>query len=184
MLAVGSHLNTKWDDASARKWLDELDIPLDARVRNLSGGQQAQVALAVCMAKQPDLLAARRAGGQPGPIGPHKAPASTDGTGGRTGTTVLLSSHIISELEPVCDYLIILSSSRVQLAAKTDDLLAEHRLLVGPASEAVPSEAQVIATNSDPPPDDAPRPGEPPSARARLAASPTQPRRGRCRLLV
>ncbi len=150
MLAVGSHLNTKWDDASARKWLDELDIPLDARVRNLSGGQQAQVALAVCMAKQPDLLLLDEPVASLDPLARTRLLQALMGLVAERGTTVLLSSHIISELEPVCDYLIILSSSRVQLAAKTDDLLAEHRLLVGPASEAVPSEAQVIATTRTP----------------------------------
>jgi ABC-2 type transport system ATP-binding protein len=56
MLAVGRNLNSTWDDASAHEWLGDLAIPLDKRIGHLSGGQQAQVALTLCMAKHSDLL--------------------------------------------------------------------------------------------------------------------------------
>jgi ABC-2 type transport system ATP-binding protein len=68
------------------------------------------------------------------------------GTVADRGTTVLLSSHIISELEPVCNYLIVLSSSRVQMAGSIDDLLANHWLLVGPQTDQPPPGVEVIAS--------------------------------------
>jgi ABC-2 type transport system ATP-binding protein len=68
------------------------------------------------------------------------------GTVADRGTTVFLSSHIISELEPVCNYLIVLSASRVQIAGNIDDLLAGHRLLIGPQRDQPPPGVEVIAT--------------------------------------
>jgi ABC-2 type transport system ATP-binding protein len=118
MLAVGRKLNPNWDDASARNWLDELGIPLDARVRNLSGGQQAQVALAICMAKRADLLLLDEPVASLDPLARMRLLQALMASVADRGTTVLLSSHIISELEPVCEYLIILSSSKVQVAAR------------------------------------------------------------------
>jgi ABC-2 type transport system ATP-binding protein len=56
MLRFGQKLNPTWDDSAARGYLAELDIPLEEKVRNLSVGQQAQVALTMCLAKRPALL--------------------------------------------------------------------------------------------------------------------------------
>jgi ABC-2 type transport system ATP-binding protein len=145
MLAVGRRLNAHWDDASARKWLTELAIPLDKRVGRLSGGQQAQVALTLCMAKRPDLLLLDEPVASLDPLARKQLLQALMGTVADRGTTVFLSSHIISELEPVCDYLIVLSASRVQTAGRIDELLASHRLLVGPRREQPPDGLEVIA---------------------------------------
>jgi ABC-2 type transport system ATP-binding protein len=145
MLAVGRRLNARWDDDSARKWLEELAIPLDKRVGRLSGGQQAQVALTLCMAKRPDLLLLDEPVASLDPLARKRLLQVLMGTVAERGTTVFLSSHIISELEPVCDYLIVLSSSRVQTAGRIDELLANHRLLVGPGRDQPPEGLEVIA---------------------------------------
>ena len=145
MLAVGRRLNTRWDDDSARKWLEELAIPLDKRVGRLSGGQQAQVALTLCMAKRPDLLLLDEPVASLDPLARKRLLQVLMGTVAERGTTVFLSSHIISELEPVCDYLIVLSASRVQTAGNIDELLAHHRLLVGPRRDQPPDGLEVIA---------------------------------------
>jgi ABC-2 type transport system ATP-binding protein len=145
MLAFGRRLNPRWDDASARKWLEDLDIPLDRRVGRLSGGQQAQVALTMCMAKRPDLLLLDEPVANLDPLARKRLLQALMGTVADRGTTVFLSSHIISELEPVCNYLIVLSASRVQIAGSIDDLLASHRLMVGPQRDQPPSGIEVIA---------------------------------------
>jgi ABC-2 type transport system ATP-binding protein len=135
MLTYGRHLNPGWDDAAARRWLDELEIPLRARIGQLSGGQRAQVALLLCMAKRPDLLLLDEPVASLDPLARQRQFAALMGMVAERGTTVLLSSHIISELEPVCDSLVLLSASRVQLAGRIDDLLAGHTLLVGPPAD-------------------------------------------------
>lgn len=150
MLAVGRRLNPQWDDEAAHRWIDELGIPLGARVRQLSGGQQAQVALAVCLAKRADLLLLDEPLASLDPLARMRLLQVLMGTVADRETTVLLSSHIISELEPVCDQLIILSASTVQVASPIDDLLAEHRLLVGPAGDPPGVDGHVISTTRTP----------------------------------
>ncbi len=145
MLTVGRRLNIEWDDEAAHRWIDELGIPLRARIRQLSGGQQAQVALAVCLAKRADLLLLDEPVANLDPLARMRLLQVLMGTVADRGTTVLLSSHIISELEPVCDHLIIMSSSTVQVAAPIDELLAGHRLLTGPAGDPPSIDGQVIS---------------------------------------
>jgi ABC-2 type transport system ATP-binding protein len=145
MLTAGRRLNARWDDDSAREWLGDLGIPLDRRVRQLSGGQQAQVALTLCMAKRPDLLLLDEPVASLDPLARRRLLQALMATVADRGTTVLLSSHIVSELEPVCDYLIVLSASRVQTAGRVDDLLAGHRLLIGPQGDEPPGGVDVIA---------------------------------------
>lgn len=132
MLRLGQKLNSTWDEESANQWLGEHSIPMDQKVGGLSLGQQAQVALALCMAKRPDLLLLDEPVASLDPLARHQLLQTLMGTVAERGTTVFLSSHIISELEPVCDTLIILSSSRVQITGTIDGLLATHRLIIGP----------------------------------------------------
>jgi len=148
MLTVGRKLNPRWDDGSARLWLQELGIPLEKRVGRLSGGQQAQVALTLCMAKRPDLLLLDEPVASLDPLARQRLLQALMGTVAEHGTTVFLSSQIVSELEPVCDYLIILSSSRVQTAGSTEDLLARHWLVTGPKVDGPPAGVEVISTTS------------------------------------
>jgi ABC-2 type transport system ATP-binding protein len=118
--------------ANATRWLTDLDIPLDWKVSLLSSGQQAQVALAVCMGKSSDLLLLDEPLASLDPLARQGVTQMLLDSVAEKGTTVVLSSHIVSELEPICDYLIILSKSKVQVSATTESLLASHHLLVGP----------------------------------------------------
>ena len=136
-----------WDDEAARGWLAEFDIPLDRKVAKLSLGQQAQVALAVCMAKRPDLLLLDEPVAALDPLARRKLLQTSSATVAERGTTVFLSSHIVSELEPVCDELIILSAARVQTSGTIEGLLADHRLLVGPRTDADPAGGEVISSS-------------------------------------
>jgi ABC-2 type transport system ATP-binding protein len=144
-LTFGRKLNSKWDPEAAFGWLSDLDIPLGSRVKDLSLGQQALVALALCLAKSPDLLLLDEPAANLDPLVRRQLFEVLLGTVAERESTILLSSHIISELEPICDRLIILSDSRVQLADTVDAVLAEHRVLVGPPDGAVPSGIEVIS---------------------------------------
>jgi len=146
LLKYGQHLNRQWYPDVARRWLDELHVPVAARFRSLSIGQQAQVALALCLGKQPELLLLDEPAASLDPLARRKLFGALMDTVADRGTTVFLSSHILSELEPVCDYLVILSNSEVQLSGETERILANHRILVGPREQAAPEGGTVIAT--------------------------------------
>jgi ABC-2 type transport system ATP-binding protein len=148
MLTFGRKLNDTWDDEAVRGWLAEFDIPLDRKVGKLSLGQQAQVALAVCMGKRPDLLLLDEPVAALDPLARRQLLQTLLGTVAERGTTVFLSSHIVSELEPVCDELIILSDARVQTGGSVEGLLADHRLLVGPRVAADPPGADIVSSTS------------------------------------
>jgi ABC-2 type transport system ATP-binding protein len=147
MLTLGRRLNRSWDDDAARGWLAEFDVPLDRKVSRLSLGQQAQVALAVCMGKRPDLLLLDEPVAALDPLARRQLLQTLLGSVAESGTTVFLSSHIVSELEPVCDELVILSGARVQTGGSIDDLLAGHRILIGPRVDVAPPGAEVVSSS-------------------------------------
>ncbi|MDQ6920670.1 MAG: ABC transporter ATP-binding protein [Candidatus Dormibacteraeota bacterium] len=132
MLAMGRRLNPRWDDALARRRLQEVGVPLDRRTDKLSGGQQAQVALALALAKRPELLLLDEPAASLDPLARREFMEVLMGAVADEGLTVVLSSHVIADLERVCDYLIILSAAHVQVAGDTEEILARHKLLTAP----------------------------------------------------
>jgi ABC-2 type transport system ATP-binding protein len=135
MLRLGKHLNPRWDDAVARKRLQTLGLPVDKKAGKLSGGQQSQVALVMALAKRPDLLLLDEPVSALDPLARREFLQLVMEAVAEDGLTVLLSSHIIGDLERVCDYLVILSRSQVQLAGDIDHVVEKHRLLVGPRTD-------------------------------------------------
>lgn len=131
MLRFGARLNPGWDDGLARRRLKGLDIPLDRLCGKLSGGQQAQVALAVAVAKRPEILLLDEPVARLDPLARREFLEVLMETVAESGVTVVLSSHLISDLERVCDHLIVLSRGHVVIAGATEPLLAEHRLVIG-----------------------------------------------------
>ena len=131
MLRFGSKLNPRWNSQRAADYMKGLGIDLKKRVGTLSVGQQAEVALTLCLAKRPDLLLLDEPVAALDPLARERLMQTLLRTVVDDGTTVLLSSHVVSELESTCDFIIILSASRVQVADDLDHLLASHRLLVG-----------------------------------------------------
>jgi ABC-2 type transport system ATP-binding protein len=130
-IGIGAHLNPRWDAASVRQRLRSLNIPPDQRVGTLSGGQRAQVALALTLAKRPRLLLLDEPVAALDPLARRHFLATLADAVAGGGLTVVLSSHLVADLERVCDHLILLAASRVQLCGDIDTLLAEHQVLVG-----------------------------------------------------
>jgi len=143
MLQLTSNLNRRFDHGYARERLSELGIPLKRKAGKLSGGQQAQLALTLALARRPRLLVLDEPLANLDPLARHDfmaavlaaAAVKEEGEVG-WGMSVLLSSHVLAELERVADYLILIGGGRAQMAGEVDGLLARHRVLTGPAAEA------------------------------------------------
>jgi ABC-2 type transport system ATP-binding protein len=136
MLHLTRNLNWRFDRALAEARLAELGIPLKRKAGGLSGGQRAQLALTLALARRPRLLVLDEPVAMLDPIARHDFMATVLTAAVDDGVSVLLSSHVLVELERVADYLILLSRGRVQVAGEVDELLAGHRVLTGPAAEA------------------------------------------------
>jgi ABC-2 type transport system ATP-binding protein len=136
MLHLTRNLNRHFDPGYATTRLGELGIPLTRKAGHLSGGQQAQLALTLVLARRPRLLVLDEPMAMLDPLARHEFMATVMTAIADDGVSVLLSSHVLAELERVADYFILISRGRVQVAGEVDDLLACHRVLTGPAAEA------------------------------------------------
>jgi len=136
-IRAGAHLNPRWDGESARSRLRELNIALDRPVGTLSGGQRAQVALGLTLAKRPRVLLLDEPVAALDPLARRHFLGTLTAAVAEAGgeLTVVLSSHLIADLERVCDHIILLAESRVQLCGDIETLLAEHKVLVGPRKD-------------------------------------------------
>jgi ABC-2 type transport system ATP-binding protein len=152
LVTMGAKLNRRWDSGLARNRLAQLGIPPDKQVGKLSGGQRAQVALALALAKRPRLLLLDEPVASLDPLARREFLQSLMGSVADAGTTVLLSSHLLADLERVCDYLIVLQASKVQLVGAVEDLVGAHRQLVGPrhGDDPIPGVAATVrASHTD-----------------------------------
>jgi ABC-2 type transport system ATP-binding protein len=149
LLTLGRKLNPRWDDTLARARMQKLSIPLNRPAGKLSGGQQAQVGLVLALAKRPDLMLLDEPLAQLDPLARREFLRTLLDATVESGLTVLLSSHIIGDLERVCDYLIILSASHVQLVGDMQEIARTHKRLIGPRQDvdAVASAHTVIETS-------------------------------------
>jgi len=128
MFHFGRSMNPRWDQTLAQARVDALGIPLQRKVKALSGGQQAQVALA----KRAPLLALDEPVASLDPVARLEFMRDVMATAAGTGLTVIIASHVISELERLCDWLLVLTGGRLQLAGPVDGLLAAHQVLTVP----------------------------------------------------
>jgi ABC-2 type transport system ATP-binding protein len=136
LLHMGRSLNLRWDQALAERRLAAVEVPLDRKAGQLSGGQQAQVALALALAKRPRLLVLDEPVASLDPLARREFMKLLMEAVAEDEVTVLLSSHAIAELERVCDWLVVVSGARPQLSGEVETLLAEHSLLTGPRTTA------------------------------------------------
>jgi ABC-2 type transport system ATP-binding protein len=136
MVHLTVNLNRNFDQRYAKVRLGELGIPLKRKAGKLSGGQQAQLALTLALARRPRLLVLDEPMAMLDPLARHDFMATAMTAMVDDGVSVVLSSHVLAELERVADYLILLAGGRVQLAGEVDSLLGDHRVLTGPGAEA------------------------------------------------
>jgi ABC-2 type transport system ATP-binding protein len=147
MVRFGAKMNSCFDPDDARTRLEALGIPLDRKVGKLSGGQQAQVALTLALAKRPGLLVLDEPVASLDPLARRDFMRTLVDAVAERELTVLLSSHGVGELERVCDHLVLLDQGQVLLAGDIDDLLSAHRVLSGPAVETEGVEGLISASH-------------------------------------
>jgi ABC-2 type transport system ATP-binding protein len=129
-LTLGAKLNPRWDASLAQARIDQLGLDRKQKAGRLSGGQRAQLALTVAVARRPELLILDEPVASLDPLARRDFLRYLMESVAENNTSVILSSHLVSDLGRVCDYLVVLVSSRVQLAGETDDLLAQHHRIV------------------------------------------------------
>jgi ABC-2 type transport system ATP-binding protein len=146
-LRYGKHVNPKWDDELARRRIEQLGLDLGQRAGKLSGGQRAQLALTLAIAKRPDFLLLDEPVASLDPLARREFLQILMETVADHDVSVLLSSHLVADIERVCDFLIVLVDSRVQVAGEVEDLLATHHRLIGPR-DATPPDGQIVIESS------------------------------------
>jgi ABC-2 type transport system ATP-binding protein len=130
-LVIGAHLNVNWDASGARERLAALRVPTDRPIATLSGGQRAQVALGLALAKRPAVLLLDEPVAALDPLARREFLVSLSEAVAESDLSVILSSHMLHDLERVCDHVILLASSRTQICDDIDNVLASHRMLLG-----------------------------------------------------
>lgn len=129
VVEFGRRTNRRWDGGIVRDCL--AGVRADERVGALSPGLRARVALAVALGKQPRLLLVDEPFAHLDPRAAREFLQLLMEGVAETGATVLLATHVVADLERVCDHVLLLGEGRVRLAGNVDDLLASHRLLSG-----------------------------------------------------
>ncbi|WP_371579064.1 ABC transporter ATP-binding protein [Streptomyces sp. NBC_01314] len=138
-LRLGHELNPRhWDAAVAERVVDAGGLNRDAKIRSLSGGQRTRVALALALGKRPELLLLDEPMADLDPLARHQLMGTLLAEAAEHGTTVVMSSHVVAELEGSCDHLFLLGAGCVRLAGPMDEILAAHTLVTGPAGDLAP----------------------------------------------
>jgi ABC-2 type transport system ATP-binding protein len=151
-LRLGARLNPNWDKAMANDRIAQLDLDPSQRAGRLSGGQRAQLALTLAVAKRPEFLVLDEPVASLDPLARREFLQSLMSFVAEHSVSVLLSSHLVADLERVCDHLVVLAAARVALAGDVEDLLASHRRLIGPRRDpaTLPANQQIIeASHTD-----------------------------------
>jgi ABC-2 type transport system ATP-binding protein len=146
---LGARLNPGWDGAVARARAERLELDPRQKAGKLSGGQRAQLALTLAVAKRPELLILDEPAASLDPLARREFISDLMGAVAEHEVSVLLSSHLISDLERACDYLVVLAGSQVRVAGPVDELLAAHRLLSGPRRDpgTLPGSMEIISAS-------------------------------------
>ena len=148
-LRMGQRMNPGWDAALARDRIRRLGLEAAKRAGKLSGGQRAQLALTLAIAKRPELLILDEPVASLDPLARREFLQSLMEHTADQQVSVVLSSHLVADLERVCDYLIVLVASWVRVAGEVDRLLAAHHLVTGPRRDpaALPAGWEVVTAS-------------------------------------
>jgi ABC-2 type transport system ATP-binding protein len=134
-LKLGARTNPKWDNELAEDRITQLGIDFKQKAGKLSGGQRAQLALTMAISKRPEILILDEPVASLDPLARREFLQILMETVAEHNVSVILSSHLVADIERVCDYLVVLVSSRVQLTGELDELIASHHRLIGPRIE-------------------------------------------------
>jgi ABC-2 type transport system ATP-binding protein len=145
-LRLGGWLNPGWDDQLARRRIGQLGLDPKQRAGSLSGGQQAQLALTLALAKRPELLILDEPVASLDPLARREFLRGLMEAVAEHGTSVVLSSHLVADLQRICDYLVVLVASRVRVAGEVSELLTSHCRMSGPRRDpaTLPAGQEVI----------------------------------------
>ncbi|MCX4993636.1 ABC transporter ATP-binding protein [Streptomyces sp. NBC_00568] len=131
ILRLGRELNPGWDQKAAEAIVRAGNVPLDAKIGTLSGGQRTRVAFAVAFGKRPDLLLLDEPMSDLDPLVRHELMSALLAEAAERGTTVLMSTHMLAELESTCDYLLVIANGGLRLAGEVYELRTAHAVLTG-----------------------------------------------------
>ncbi|MEY9873515.1 ABC-2 type transport system ATP-binding protein [Streptacidiphilus sp. MAP12-33] len=126
LLVTGRRTNTRWHHERATELLDLGRLPLDARIGDLSGGQRTLAALALVRGKAPGLMLLDEPLAELDPLVRRAVLGLLLADVADHGTTVLLSTHVLTDLDEVVDHLVLLDAGQVRLAGALPELLAAH----------------------------------------------------------
>jgi ABC-2 type transport system ATP-binding protein len=151
-LRLGAHLNPRWDDAAAQRRIERLGLDPEQKAGRLSGGQRAQLALTLGLAKRPELLILDEPVASLDPLARREFLQVLMEAVAEDEISVLLSSHVVSDLERVCDHVVVLVDSQVRVAGDVEELIGTHHRLSGPRREpeTLPGDQHVVwASHTD-----------------------------------
>ncbi|MFN8629738.1 MAG: ABC transporter ATP-binding protein [Chloroflexota bacterium] len=132
-LTLAATLRATFDPELARRRLDDLSIPLSAQAGRLSGGQQAQVQLAIAIGTRAPILLLDEPLAGLDPLARREFLYILEATVQEHGTTALLSSHNVSDVEQACTRLVVLGAGRKLLDEDVATAVAAHRVYAGDA---------------------------------------------------
>ena len=146
-LKLGAHMNPGWDKAVAEDRISRLGLDLKQKAGKLSGGQRAQLALTLAIAKRPEVLILDEPIASLDPLARREFLQTLMEVTAEHELSVVMSSHLVSDLERICDYLIVLVNSRIQVAGEVETLLATHYQVTGPRCDpaTLPADWQIVS---------------------------------------
>jgi len=151
-LRLGAHMNPRWDAGLAARRISQLGLVLQQKAGTLSGGQRAQLALTLAIAKRPELLILDEPIASLDPLARREFLQVLMESTAESDVSVVMSSHLVADLERISEYLVVLVDSRVQVAGAIDQLLASHQLLTGARRDPAtlpPSQHVITASHTD-----------------------------------
>jgi ABC-2 type transport system ATP-binding protein len=148
-LRLGAHMNPRWDADLAASRIRQLGLVAKQKAGTLSGGQRAQLALTLAIAKRPELLILDEPIASLDPLARREFLQVLMETTAEHDVSVIMSSHLVADLERISEYLVVLVDSRVRVAGEIDELLASHQLLTGPRRDpaALPANQHVVTAS-------------------------------------
>jgi ABC-2 type transport system ATP-binding protein len=144
LVSIARAMNVRWDDRIVQDRCDELGLRDDQRITTLSGGQRAQLALALALAKRPRLLVLDEPVASLDPLARRAFLQALMTAVAERELTVVFSTHLLDDLERVCDYLVVLGEGTLRLADPIDEILRDHSVLVGPTDRRLPNGARPV----------------------------------------